>query len=73
MLRLQGRGLSLQLVTQMQNEEMKKLVGELAKALWAAFEYGLPNSPATMANFIVTQIQVAGFEITKKPVDDAKM
>jgi hypothetical protein len=56
----------------MQNEEMKKLVGELAKALWAGFEYGLPNSPSTMANFIVTQIQVAGYEITKKPVDDSQ-
>ena len=69
MLKLQERGLSLQLVTPMQNEEMKKLVGELAKALWATFEYGLPNSPLTMANFIVTQIQVAGYQITKKPLD----
>jgi len=56
----------------MDNDEMKKLVGELAKSLWAAFEYGLPNSPSTMANFIVTQIQVAGYEITKKPVDDSQ-
>jgi hypothetical protein len=46
----------------MSNLELRE---EIAKALWAAFEYGLPVSPVTMANFVITQIEVAGYEIVK--------
>ena len=42
-----------------------ELRSALAKALWASFEYGLPVSPATMANYVITQIEVAGYEIVK--------
>jgi len=31
----------------------------------ASFEYGLPVSPSSMANYIVRQIEIAGFEIVK--------
>jgi hypothetical protein len=46
----------------MANDEV---TGHLAKELWAAFEYGLPVSPTSMANYIVKQIEIAGYEIVK--------
>jgi hypothetical protein len=42
-----------------------EIVSHLAKELWAAFEYGLPVSPSAMANYIVKQIEIAGYEIVK--------
>ena len=42
-----------------------EIVSHLAKELWAAFEYGLPVSPSAMANYIVKQIDIAGYEIVK--------
>lgn len=42
-----------------------EIIGHLAKELWASFEYGLPVSPSAMANYIVKQINIAGYEIVK--------
>ena len=42
-----------------------EIIGHLAKELWASFEYGLPVSPSAMANYIVKQIDIAGYEIVK--------
>jgi hypothetical protein len=46
-------------------KENDEIVSHLAKELWAAFEYGLPVSPSAMANYIVRQIEIAGFKIVK--------
>jgi hypothetical protein len=54
--------------SQSNNDEIR---GTLAKALWSAFEYGLPVSPSAMANFIVKQIEVAGYTIIKSAADDS--
>jgi len=54
--------------SQSNNDEIR---GTLAKALWGAFEYGLPVSPSAMANFIVKQIEVAGYIIIKSAADDS--
>jgi len=64
MLRLRGQELN----SQSNNDEIR---GTLAKALWGAFEYGLPVSPSAMANFIVKQIEVAGYIIIKSAADDS--
>lgn len=41
------------------------IIAHLAKELWATFEYGLPVSPSAMSNYIVKQIEIAGYEIVK--------
>ena len=46
-------------------KENDEIVSHLAKELWASFEYGLPVSPSSMANYIVRQIEIAGFKIVK--------
>ena len=43
-----------------------EVTGHLAKELWAAFEYGLPVSPTSMANYIVKPIEIAGYEIVQR-------
>lgn len=45
--------------------ENNEIIGHLAKELWASFEYELPISPRAMANYIVKQISIAGYEIVK--------
>ena len=42
-----------------------EVTGHLAKELWKAFEYTLPISPRQIAEFVIQQIENAGFKIIK--------
>lgn len=46
------------------------LVEHLARELWAAFDYMSPIPPHELANFVVKQIEIAGYEIVKGKVNE---
>jgi hypothetical protein len=38
----------------------KQLRGEIARALWTYYEYGLPDTPYRMAQVIVKELKLRG-------------
>ena len=47
-----------------------EVIAHLARELWAAYDYQTPVSPGELANFIVKQIDIAGYKIVKDTGDE---
>lgn len=41
------------------------VVAHLARELWAAYDYNSPVAPFELANFVVKQIDIAGYKLVK--------
>jgi hypothetical protein len=62
MLRLRGQELNLRNLTKTESE----LQEAIAVALWAGYEYSLPDTPGRLAKFVIYHMKETGFLPKKK-------
>lgn len=51
--------------SQFKSENHNLIIEHLAREIWAAFDYMSPIPPGELANFVVKQIEIAGYKIIK--------